>query len=82
MQPEQWKRIEELFQGALEREGVERAVWLAMACAAALFWSGRGRAGQINELRVGRLIVALLHFHSVEADVPGDDLAQTVGIDS
>src|SRR5262245_42028492 len=33
MKPERWQRIDELFQAALERDGAERAAWLAVACA-------------------------------------------------
>src|SRR5262245_12004557 len=33
MKAERWQRIEDLFQAALEREGAERAAWLAAACA-------------------------------------------------
>src|SRR5262245_15399992 len=32
MQPERWQRIDELFHAALERDGAERAAWLAAAC--------------------------------------------------
>ncbi len=32
MKVERWQRVEELFQAALEREGPERAAWLAAAC--------------------------------------------------
>ncbi len=32
MKAERWQRIDELFQGALEREGSERVAWLAEAC--------------------------------------------------
>jgi len=33
MKAERWRRIEELFQGASEREGAKRETWLAEACA-------------------------------------------------
>jgi len=33
MKAGRWRRIEELFQGAYEREGAKRETWLAEACA-------------------------------------------------
>ena len=32
MTPERWRRINELFQGALDREGAERAAFLDASC--------------------------------------------------
>src|SRR5215211_2676778 len=33
MSPERWRRVDELFHSALERDGAERAAFLAKACA-------------------------------------------------
>src|SRR5262245_34151421 len=45
MKAERWQRIEELFQAALEREGAERAAWLAAACA-----GDNGLRGEVEAL--------------------------------